>query len=262
MWGKYTRSDRRPLIIDGEEVTTRAGHYNAIGLDPGQWIDWRYQPEDGVLDRFIEDVHDVGGITVASHPFCPYKGCDWRFDYDLMDVIEVWNGPWSWEDEAAVQTWDRMLREGQALPAVGGSDAHDPGDVVGLPQTVVRADRLGPDGIIAALADGNAYITESDDVTVTLTAESNVGEVSIGETLETGLETPVEITLEVTGASGAEATFHTQESIMKIVPIEGKQQKTTYNTNAKATDFVRVEVRKQNGDMVALTNPIFIESLC
>ncbi|WP_266080729.1 CehA/McbA family metallohydrolase [Haladaptatus caseinilyticus] len=262
VWGNYTRPDQRPLIIDGEEITTRAGHYNAIGLEPGQWIDWRYQPENDVLDRFVEEVHDVGGITVANHPFCPYKGCDWRFTYEHMDAIEVWNGPWSWEDEAALQTWDRMLRDGHVLPAVGGSDAHDPGDVIGLPQTVVRADRLGPDGLIAGLANGHAYIAESADVTVTLTATSTSQNASLGETLEVHPETPVNVTLEVTGASSAEATFHTQESIMKIVPIESKQQKTTYNTNAKATDFVRVEVRKQNGDMVALTNPIFLKSFC
>lgn len=262
VWGKYARTGQRPLIINGEEITTRAGHYGAIGLEPGQWIDWRYQPEDNVLNRFVEDIHDVGGITVANHPFCPYKGCDWRFTYELIDAIEVWNGPWTWEDEAALQTWDRMLREGHALPAVGASDAHDPGDVIGLPQTVVRADRLGPDGIIAGLADGHAYIAESDGVTVTLTAMTDANEVSIGETLEVRPETPIDVTLEVTGASGAEATFHTQESIMKIVPIESGQQQTTYSTNAKATDFIRVEVRKQNEDMVALTNPIFIESHC
>lgn len=36
VWGNYADPNERPLIIDGEEVTTRAGHDGAIGLEPGQ----------------------------------------------------------------------------------------------------------------------------------------------------------------------------------------------------------------------------------
>lgn len=178
-----------------------------------------------------------------------------------MDAIEVWNGPWTWEDEAAVQTWDRMIREEEALPAVGASDAHDPGDVIGLPQTVVQADRLGQEAIIDSLAAGRAYIAESDDVAVEVTAKTGSREAGIGEGLEldSQSETPVEVHLEVRGAPGTEATVHTQESIVKIVPVNDSHHRATFETNAKATDFVRVEVRQANEDrtMVALTNPIF-----
>ena len=31
-------------VIAGEEVTTRHGHWLAIALPPGGWVDWRYTP--------------------------------------------------------------------------------------------------------------------------------------------------------------------------------------------------------------------------
>ena len=85
IWGDHARSDL--LILNGEEITTRAGHYNAIGLEPEQWIDWRYRPEDGQLGRFLGEIHAEGGLAVVNHPFCPFKGCDWRFGYEGMDAI-------------------------------------------------------------------------------------------------------------------------------------------------------------------------------
>src|SRR4051794_18051185 len=49
-WGRYVDDDF--LVIAGEEVTTRAGHWLATGLPAGTWIDWRYRPDDGKLARF------------------------------------------------------------------------------------------------------------------------------------------------------------------------------------------------------------------
>lgn len=258
IWGKYARPDL--LIVNGEEVTTRAGHYNAAGLDYDQWIDWRYKPseDEQVIDRFVAQVHDGGGMVTASHPFCPYKGCDFRFDYELMDAIEVWNGPWTWDDEAAVHLWDRFLREGTYLPAVGASDSHGPDNEIGLPQTVVYADRLGRDAVLSGLTRGNAYIARSDNVSVDFTATAESEEVIMGERLPSVPEEMVTLTLRVRGAAGAEATFHTQDSIVHIEEIPSGCADVSYETNALAADFVRVEIRNDEDSMLALTNPIFL----
>jgi hypothetical protein len=255
IWGKHTRPDF--TIVNGEEVTTRAGHYGALGLEPGQWIDWRYGPEDNDLSRFVEEVHAVGGITVANHPFCPFKGCDWRFSYNHVDTIEVWNGPWTWEDEAAVQTWDRMLREGRYLPAVGASDAHAYEDDIGRPHTVVRASQLGPNAVLTGINAGRTYIVASSDITLDMTATSGSQTAIPGERLARSPETPIEVELHVSGVPNTEVTFHTQESIIKRTTVTNNSQRLTYQTNAEASNFVRVEVRKPDETMVALTNPIF-----
>ncbi|NUR27153.1 MAG: PHP domain-containing protein, partial [Catenulispora sp.] len=44
VWGQYAGLDL--LIIPGEEVTTRNGHWVALGLPAGEWIDWRYRSRD------------------------------------------------------------------------------------------------------------------------------------------------------------------------------------------------------------------------
>lgn len=257
VWGEYARPDL--LIMNGEEVTTRAGHYNALGLEPGQWIDWRYLPVDGQLPRFLKKVQEDGGLAMANHPFCPFKGCDWRFGYKGMDAIEVWNGPWTPDDEAAVKLWDGMLREGRTVPtATGASDAHRAGQKIGLPQTVVRADRLKQTSILAGIKAGRAYVAESDDVALDMSAAAGRRRAGIGERLPSGPGSPVEVSLRVQGAPGAVATFHTRDGVVKTAPIPDGDQTVTFRTRARDSRYVRAEVRRPDGAMVALTNPIFV----
>ena len=155
IWGQHAGPDL--LIVDGEEVTTRSGHWLALGLADGEWIDWRYRAEEPAeFRRFADQVHRRGGLVVAAHPFCPFVGCPWEFGYDLPDAIEVWNGPWSADDEESVQTWDHLLRHGRWLPAVGNSDAHREPQVVGLPQTAVLAEELTTDAVLDGLRAGGA----------------------------------------------------------------------------------------------------------
>ena len=258
IWGDHARSDL--LILNGEEITTRAGHYNAIGLEPEQWIDWRYRPEDGQLGRFLGEIHAEGGLAVVNHPFCPFKGCDWRFGYEGMDAIEVWNGPWTPDDEASVTLWDGLLREGRTIPVAGGaSDAHRPGQTIGLPQTVVRANGLSRDGILAGVRAGRSYVTESSNVTLGMTAATEDGlRAGLGERIASGPGTPVTVSLRVQGAAGSSATFHTEDGVVKAAPIPDGDETVTYTTRARNTEYVRAEVRKPGGAMAALTNPIFV----
>lgn len=135
------------LIITGEEITTRNGHYLGLGLPPGEWIDWRYRARDGGdYSDAARLIHRSGGIVVPAHPYCAFVACRWKFGYDEADAVEVWNGPWTTDDESAVDTWDSMLVESVRgkrpwLPAMG-SDAHSEPQVIGLPHNVVLSDGL------------------------------------------------------------------------------------------------------------------------
>jgi hypothetical protein len=141
VWGAHAGPDL--LIIDGEEITTRNGHYTALGLPAGTWIDWRYRAVDGVLARFVDDIHRVGGLAVAAHPLGPCMACGWKFGYtDLdssgawtfgrrkqisLDAVEVWNGLWTADDEAVLAGWDNLLvagaQDGSWLPATADRPA-------------------------------------------------------------------------------------------------------------------------------------------
>jgi hypothetical protein len=120
-------------IVSTDHNTTRTGHWLALGIPAGHWIDWRYRGSDPAgtheFGRFAAQVRATGGIAVAAHPHAPCLGCSWGFGYDDVDAIEVWNGPWTADDEVSLADWDALLhrdgwRGGQWTPAIGNSDAH------------------------------------------------------------------------------------------------------------------------------------------
>jgi hypothetical protein len=75
--GAYAGEDL--LILTGEEVTTRNGHYLAIGLDGGEWIDWRYRARDDAFGRFTRQIRRAGGIVVPAHSYGTSLASQWKF---------------------------------------------------------------------------------------------------------------------------------------------------------------------------------------
>lgn len=265
IWGHHASDGL--LIIDGEEITTRNGHFVAAGLGAGTWIDWRYRAKDGAIGRFVREIHRDGGIAIAAHPYCPFVGCRWKFGYDEFDAVEVWNGPWTADDEVSLQHWDAMLvehatRDGAWLPAVGDSDSHREDQVIGLPQTAVRATDLTRDAVLAGVRAGHAYIAESAAVSLELTASARNRTATIGERLTARPADPVEVSLAVTGAPDTTAFLFTDEGQVfeQAVPQDGR---ITWTTRPQVSAYVRAEIRRAPavpglpGQMVAFTNPVF-----
>ncbi|MEU7905101.1 CehA/McbA family metallohydrolase [Actinoplanes sp. NPDC049118] len=267
VWGEFAGPDL--LIIDGEEITTRNGHYTALGLPAGTWIDWRYRAVDGALARFVREIHAVGGLAVAAHPLAPCVGCGWKFGFAGLDAVEVWNGPWTLDDEAVVACWDNLLvagaRTGEWIPAVASSDAHSEPQVIGLPHTVAFADRLDRRSILAAVRAGRAWIAESAAVDLQFGAAGGTRRAGIGERLAVGDDTPVTVTLAVTGAPGGIVRLITDQGLRSAVTLPAAGPGTvTWNTTPQNSRYVRAEVRRPQptpstaDTMVALTNPIFL----
>jgi hypothetical protein len=271
VWGHHASDDL--LIVDGEEVSTRNGHFVAAGLPAGTWIDWRYRATDGAIAGFLRDIHRDGGIAIAAHPYCRFVGCRWKFGYDGIDAVEVWNGPWTPDDELSVATWDSMLvgslRSGQGwIPAVGNSDAHNPDHTVGLPQTVVFAEDLERGAIQDGIRAGRSWIAESAAVQLEFTAAGGRGlHAGIGRRLATKPDEPVTVRLDVSGVPGGFVRLITDEGQMvtQSLPASGTGT-VTWRTTAAIAAYVRAEVRKTPtdpttglpGPMAALTNPIFL----
>jgi hypothetical protein len=280
VWGAYAGDDL--LIITGEEITTRNGHWLAWGLPAGEWIDWRYRSRDGDFQRFAQQVHRAGGLVVPAHPYCPYVACQWKFGYDDADAVEVWNGPWTYDDESAVDTWDARLGEAvrtgrRWLPAVGDSDAHSEPQVIGLPHNVVYADDLTTDAITSGLRAGRAWIAESASVQLAFTVGGGGRQAGIGETLTTPAGAPVDVRLEVQGVPNGTVRLITDEGQMhqESLPASGAGT-AVWRTTSSLAAYVRAEVRHpmadgnpghgntmgpalQWGPMAALTNPVFLK---
>jgi hypothetical protein len=279
-WGPLAGDDL--LIITGEEITTRNGHYLGLGLSPGDWIDWRYRAGDDVgYVQAVQLIHRSGGIVVPGHPYCPFVACRWKFGYDEADAVEVWNGPWTTDDESAVDTWDSMLVQAvrgnrRWLPAMGNSDAHSESHMIGLPHNVVLSDELSRDALLDAISSGRNWIAESSAVDLTFSAAGSGLTAGISERLPVAELTPVDVTLEVSGVpNGLVRLVSDEGQVMQAsLPASGTGT-VSYRTTPSRAAYIRAEVRHlrpdgtpgngngmgpdpQLGPMAALTNPIFL----
>lgn len=260
------------LVLLGEEVTTRNGHVVALGTDPGTFVDWRYRARDNRFGRFARQIRRAGGLVVPAHPHATCVGCNWKFGFGEADAIEVWNGPYTPDDEVALADWDSMLvasvREGRDwIPAMGSSDAHRSPDAVGSPQTVVLADDLTRRAIQEGIRAGRSYVAESARVTLAFRATGGRGEhAGIGERLAVGRDTPVTVRLEVTGAPRCTVRFVTDQGVLHTsapLPVAGSGT-VEWRTTPSYAAYVRAELRHEAaagplpGPLAAFTNPIFL----
>ena len=270
-WADHAGDDL--LVMLGEEITTRNGHVLALGTEPGTFVDWRYRARDNRFGTFAREIGRRGGLVVPAHPHGTCLACNWKFGMNHADVVEVWNGPYTPDDEISLLEWDNTLvaavRAGRRdwLPAMGNSDAHRDPDVVGLPQTVVFADDLTREAILAGLKAGRSYVAESSKVSVAFTASGGRGEhAGIGERLAVGAESPVTVRLEVTGAPGCTTHLVTDEGTLFTGPAlpESGAGTVEWQTTPSYAAYVRAEVRHPAevpglpGALAAFTNPIFL----
>ncbi|MEV7419612.1 CehA/McbA family metallohydrolase [Streptomyces sp. NPDC089919] len=261
------------LVLTGEEITTRTGHVLAVGTDPGTFVDWRYRSRDNRFGRFAHQIRRAGGLVVPAHPHATCIGCAWKFGFGEADAVEVWNGPWTPDDEVSLASWDATLRGGAAadgreggrwLPALAHSDFHRDPDRVGSPQTVVLAEDLSRPAVLAALRAGRAYGAESSAVTVAFdVVGARGGRAGIGERLSAGPAEEVLVRLSVTGAGPLELRLVTDQGVAVTAPSATSLE---WRTSADRSAYVRAEARRPAqlpplpGPLVAFTNPVWITS--
>jgi hypothetical protein len=247
-------------VLNGEETVTRHGHWNPIGLTPGNWVDYRYGPEDGVLECMVAEVHADGGLAIANHPFTGCGACQWHFPYGPMDAIEVWNGPWGTDEERALELWRGLLEGGQVHPIVGASDGRgNPGNPLGSPaQTVVRAGALAREEILEGIRRGRSYVAASSAVTLRMTAHAGRERAGLGQRLRVNGRRPAEVRLRVRGVPGGEVTLRSEAGEIARARLTGDDQEVRAMLRGRRAELVRAEVRRPDGTMAALTNPIWL----
>jgi predicted metal-dependent phosphoesterase TrpH len=263
------------LVVNGEEVTTRNGHWLATGTKPGTWVDWRYRAEDDKLGRFTRLTRARGGVAIAAHPYVPVPGTRWDFgtSYEHMDAVEVWNGPWSVFNQPTVNNWQSLLASGHFVPAVGNSDSHHAGQTVGLAQTVYRMADLSTAAVMDAVRGGHCWVSGSSEVGLDLVGTDTGATASSGGpgdsvTVDDGGRLAVD--LQVSGVPGTLAQLIGKSGSVLGAAFAENDGTIALSANVDRTEaFVRAEVRRVTGtpdptayqpalEMVALTNPILI----
>lgn len=84
------------LVIDGVEVSTRDGHYLALGMPQAPYR----LAGDGA--DVAEDVARLGGVGIIAHPDSARSGLAWHADDVRGDGLEILNADSAWRDDNLV----------------------------------------------------------------------------------------------------------------------------------------------------------------
>ena len=257
------------LVLRGEEVTTYGGHFNVWGLPTDALIDFRVMPKDATrLRQSIERVRQLNLLASLNHPTALCGGCDWSYgDWEKMDSVEIWNGAWDAQDEAALVKWDELLQQGSRITAIGSSDSHAPpvpeyknGSPLGAPTTNVGMKNLTQKDLLAAIKAGRVWVSASPAAYDLEFSAFNGSRLNIGGT---GESLNGAIRLECRAQNfpvGASLSLISNGRILQTEKIERAEYNFAKNFAVEKDAYFRLEARAANGAMLALTNPIYIQT--
>jgi hypothetical protein len=235
-----------PIVVPGVEVTTYGGHWNAWGTD--RWWEFR-EPVGAAVEGSMRAADEAGAFVSVNHPK-PF-GPAWEYaTVGAAHAVEVWNGPWSGLNSIALDFWEKRLRAGERLTAIGGSDTHllrsvDPDPrhsaALGRPTTWVEArPQADAAAILRGLRAGRTFVSAS-----------SAGPQVYLDHIED------ELAIEVRGGQGTALLVIGDRGVMDARPVESDRS-TIAVAVPRRTAYVRAQVVDSAGDVVALTSPIWL----
>lgn len=267
------------LIIPGVEITTEQGHMNLFGVDgmPRHLLDILEnmrtdQAQSLVLDT-IEEARERGWIVSINHPFLHVW--KWRhMDICLKDIhcLEIINDPtYTYAKEAndkAITFLDQLWGDGYKIYGIGGSDSHnrideryesaDGPSIAGDPGTYVYSSRLTRDGILNNLQKGHVYVSRFCTLTIEIQGESQ-RYLPGDEVVESGF---IAYHMEIQGLEEMPEVYRVYNG-RKIRLDCVKKCSDRYVADDimewghESWEWLRMEVRRSNGDFLAYVNPIY-----
>jgi len=271
----------RLLLIPAREITTFQGHANLFGttapvdfrIDGHQVKDWN------ALLRQIAPLH---GLLTINHPIRPNDetcmGCGWSarppIDMRRVQAIEAVNGIDAMLPDSGIPFWQSQLDQGYRLTAIGGSDNHNASralalpdaSVVGTPTTVVHADALSMQAILAAIRAGHVFIDVqgSRDRLLNLTARAGSRTAEMGDALAVPAGQVVRFTVDVAAlAGGAIEILQDGKPIhpgAELAVRDARQSISFDWTSDGKRHWLRANGRGAAGQLLLVGNPIYINA--
>jgi hypothetical protein len=253
------------LMAGGMEMTTFWGH--ALCLGTRDWVDWRLRPLSGEMAQVAEATYAGGQLFVIAHPQADgdpgCTGCSWRFG-DMMPgnarAVEIWNGPWNGDsnNESALLLFYDWLNQGLRLVATAGTDAHGPAPVGSELRpgfNVVYAASLSERALLDAIRVGHLYLSSGPQLLLEAVAVD-------------GLRWMVGDTVVRAAAFSAQWSGCPRDALVRVI-VDGKlltvwpaqgEGVEQWDMRPDEATWVVVEIRAADGEMLAVTNPIFLAS--
>ena len=249
------------LTCGGLELTTFWGH--ALCLGAREWVDWRARPGDGRMAAIAAASAQNGHAFIIAHPRAPgdplCTGCTWLFDEVMPGparLVEVWNGPWGCDsdNESALALWYGWLNQGLRVWATAGSDLHAAHDYAARPGlTVIYAQELTEAALLAALRAGRAVLSAGPR----LEFEARGAR---GERATCGGEVSLPATFGIAWAgcpTGAHLRLIADGRALCEWAVEGEGRRA-HEVAPGGARWVLAELRDERGEMLALSNPVWI----
>ncbi len=271
-----TRLSHLPIVlITGEEVTTYRGHANVWGLR--EWIEFRCADAESIraVQRFVLR---KGGLISINHP--KSVGPPWLFEgWDGYPCMEVWQAPWRFYNWESLERWDDMLRRGERVIAVGGSDVHSippqrPMHPHGLgnPCTCVYTqDKPSEGSILDGIRRGRVFVSDDPDGAQLILSADEDGdgefEKMMGDTVEAGEGQRVTFRVWTNGGADRRLWLVRDGLPLDIVPVDRAEAVHTFSLELSGRSYVRAELRgfrgrPERGEVVwAMTNPIWLRTV-
>lgn len=167
-------------VIPSTEITfDNLGHINVFGLK--DFIDYTAFFREGTFDKKAEIINKIlkyekeqGTLVSINHPFHPETPFMHNIDMENVDLLEIMNSPYYYEDTdyngEAVKFLDYLWQNGLKIFGTGGSDSHKPlkdgKETVGIPSTYIYSDGLSGEALLQAMKEGKMYVCRENNTDI------------------------------------------------------------------------------------------------
>jgi hypothetical protein len=216
------------------------------------------------MSRVATETYASDGVFVIAHPQSTgdpaCTGCTWRYG-DMMPgtarLVEIWNGPWGGDsnNEEALSLWYDWLNQGRRVVATAGTDMHSIQDYAAKPGfSVVYAKDLSEAALLKALRAGHLYLSAGPQVT--FQARNGSGERWImGDTVTR----PVTFTVIWADCPADAQIGLIADGRLLDQWMVGARGQYAWHMAPDQAHWVGVEIRGGDGELLAITHPIFFE---
>lgn len=277
--------------VTGNEVTTKNGHFNSFPLPPGKDIP-PYEVEDWV--KLVTGIRAKGAqVVILNHPRWPdiargpfgrfglnrasgQRASGSAFTFNAMELIN--SGTLQPDPLYLCRDWFALLNHGEKITAVGSSDSHTVGNIVGQGRTYVRSSSQQP-GEIDIQEACDAFLRGDTTISLGIFADLKVNDRAVmGELLNIS-HSDIQLGLRVAASSWitprrALVFLNGKEVASADVPIQpGKTTDTTLRFQLRKPDQDAWLVCVVLGDAVkdpawateepytfAATNPVYLDA--
>lgn len=246
-------------VLPGVEMTYYDGHYNLFGIA---------RPVRSYVANSREEVLAVmregkanGALASINHPMD--ASCGWKFGLGQdvpADMVEIWNGPFTPDNQSSIGLWHRHLCMGRKWPAIGGSDCHREHlfHTFASPTTFLHARSRNGSDILEAMKRGHAFIGMGPDAP---RIQMAMGDAAMGDAFKGSPNEVLRLTLQSLG-NGDEIRILDQTGLVyKSKPGSCALYEMEYSPSG--SHFLRVEVWRAfpviGMSLASISNPIYLE---